>query len=82
MAKNNRLWGAERICGELLKLDIHAGKRTIQKYMKHARLKRARGQNWKVFFRNHAAEVWACDFFLVDELPSSCAPLKLGHTTP
>jgi hypothetical protein len=23
MAKNNRLWGAERIRGELLKLDIH-----------------------------------------------------------
>jgi len=30
MAKNNRLWGAERICGELLKLDIRVCKRTIQ----------------------------------------------------
>jgi hypothetical protein len=30
MAKNNRLWGAERIRGELLKLDIHVCKRTIQ----------------------------------------------------
>jgi len=30
MAKNNRLWGAERICGELLRLDIRVCKRTIQ----------------------------------------------------
>ena len=30
--RKNRLWGAERICGELLKLGIHVCKRTIQKY--------------------------------------------------
>ncbi len=30
MASNNRLWGAERIRGELLKLDIRVCKRTIQ----------------------------------------------------
>ncbi len=34
MAGNNQLWGAERIRGELLKLDIRVSKRTIQKYMK------------------------------------------------
>jgi putative transposase len=32
MARNNRLWGAERIRGELLKLDMRVCKRTIQKY--------------------------------------------------
>ena len=31
MALNNRLWGAERIRGELLKLGIRVSKRTIQK---------------------------------------------------
>ena len=31
MSANNRLWGAERIRGELLKLDIRVSKRTIQK---------------------------------------------------
>jgi len=31
MAKDNRLWGAERIRGELLKLGIRVCKRTIQK---------------------------------------------------
>jgi len=68
MAATNRLWGAERIRGELLKLDIHVSKRTIQKYMKHARPKRARGQNWKTFLRNHAGEIWACDFLQVTDL--------------
>jgi len=37
MAEQNRLWGAERIRGELLKLDIRVSKRTIQKYMRHVR---------------------------------------------
>jgi hypothetical protein len=36
--------------------------------MKHVRPKRARGQNWKTFLRNHAAEVWACDFLRVPDL--------------
>jgi len=31
MAVENRLWGAERIRGELLKLDIRVFKRTVQK---------------------------------------------------
>ena len=37
MVVENRLWGAERIRGELLKLDIRVCKRTIQKYMRQAR---------------------------------------------
>src|SRR3989442_9892180 len=36
MAKNNRLWGAERIRGELLKLGIRVCKRTIQNYPRDA----------------------------------------------
>jgi putative transposase len=36
--------------------------------MKHARPKRACGQNWKAFLRTHAAEVWACDFLQVTDL--------------
>jgi putative transposase len=68
MAKNNRLWGAERIRGELLKLDIRVCKRTIQNYMRHARIMRPRGQNWATFLRNHAKDVWACDFLQVTDL--------------
>ena len=33
MAGENRTWGAERIRGELLKLEIRVSKRTIQKYI-------------------------------------------------
>ena len=68
MAAHNRLWGAERIRGELLKLDIRVSKRTIQKYMRQVRPQRARGQTWKTFLRNHAAEMWACDFLPVTDL--------------
>src|ERR1019366_7521340 len=37
MATENRLWGAERIRGELLKLGIRVAKRTIQRCMRGAR---------------------------------------------
>jgi len=68
MAANNRLWGAERIRGELLKLDIWVSKRTIQMYMKPVRLKRPGGQSWATFLHNHAAEIWACDFLQISDL--------------
>jgi putative transposase len=61
MAKENRLWGAERIRGEVLKLGIHVCKRTIQKYMRPFRTPQPRGQKWATFVRNHAADIWACD---------------------
>jgi hypothetical protein len=61
MATENRLWGAERIRGELLKLGIRVAKRTVQRYMRGARPPSPhRGQSWATFLRNHT--VWACDF--------------------
>ncbi len=68
MARQNRLWGAERIRGELLKLGIHVCKRTIQKYMGHVCAPQPKGQKWMTFLRNHAAQVWACDFLQVTDL--------------
>jgi putative transposase len=68
MATKNRLWGAERIRGELLKLGIHVCKRTIQKYMRRVRAPRPRGQNWATFLHNHTAHIWACDFLQVTDL--------------
>ena len=65
MAGNNRLWGAERIRGELLKVGIKVAKRTIQRYMKQARPHGPRGQTWATFVRNHATDIWACDFLQV-----------------
>jgi putative transposase len=68
MATKNRLWGAERIRGELLKLGMGVSKRTIQKYMRHVRLHQPRGQTWANFLHNHAAHIWACDFLQVTDL--------------
>ena len=61
MARDNRLWGAERIRGELLKLGIRVCKRTIQKYMRQVRTTRPRGQTWSTFLQAHAQQIWACD---------------------
>lgn len=62
LAHENRLWGAERIRGELLKLGVHVAKRTIQKYMRVARSQSPAGQNWSTFLKNHGQAIWACDF--------------------
>ena len=50
MALNNRLWGAERLREELLKLGIHVSKRTIQKYMRTGRI-RPSSQIWGTFLQ-------------------------------
>ena len=65
MAKENHLWGAERIRGELLKLGIEVSKRTIQKYMPKERGSRSSGQTWATFLKNQAGDIWACDFTVV-----------------
>jgi putative transposase len=62
MVVENRLWGAERIRGELLKLGIRVSKRTIQKYKRQVAPSRPGNQTWTTFIRNHASAVWACDF--------------------
>jgi putative transposase len=62
MARENHLWGAERIRGELLKLGIRVSKRTIQRFLKPAVGPRTNGQRWSTFLENHAKDIWACDF--------------------
>ncbi len=72
ISQENQLWGAERIRGELLKLDIRVSKRTIQKYMRQARKpppsKQEPTQTWTIFLHNHVYQVWACDFLPVYDL--------------
>ena len=51
MARENPRWGAKKIHGELLKLEIVVDKRTIRKYIKQVR-KRSGGQNWRTFRNN------------------------------
>ena len=63
MSLANRLWGAPRIHGELLKLGIEVAQSTVAKYM--ARSGRGPSQTWKTFLRNHAAGIGAMDFLIV-----------------
>jgi putative transposase len=68
MAHENRLWGAERIRGELLKLGITVAKHTIQKYIGRVRSDKPAPQTWATFLKNHAKDIWACDFLPVTDL--------------
>ncbi len=56
------MWGAERIRGELLKLGMTVAKRTVQRYLRQGRAPSPHGQTWSTFLRNHAKDIWACDF--------------------
>lgn len=63
MSRDNPLWGARRIHGELLKLGFEVAQSTVAKYM----IKR-RGppsQGWRTFLRNHAPDIAAIDLFVV-----------------
>jgi putative transposase len=68
MAEENRSWGAERIRGELLKLGVRVSKSTIQKYIYEVRKPESPKQTWATFLRNHAEEIWACDFLQTYDL--------------
>jgi putative transposase len=57
MAAANRAWGAERIRGELLKLQIRVATWAIQKYLRDARQPRRFGRSWATFLHNHAHSI-------------------------
>jgi transposase InsO family protein len=63
MSIENRLWGAPRIHGELLKLGFVVAQSTVAKYM--ARRDVSPGQSWGSFLRNHAPHIAAMDLFVV-----------------
>jgi hypothetical protein len=57
MSKDNPLWGAPRIHGELLKLGFELAESTVSKYMvKH---RGPPSQTWRTFLRNHADAIAA-----------------------
>ncbi len=66
MAKENPLWGQERIANELwLKLGLRVSPRTVRKYLPRAPAGCPRGdQRWSTFLKNHAQSIVACDFFV------------------
>jgi len=62
LAAADRRWGAARIRGELLQLDVRVAKWTVRKYLRAARPARRAGQSWATFLQNQADDTWACDF--------------------
>jgi transposase InsO family protein len=71
MALNNRLWGTKRIQEELRKLGFPLAKRTVARYIRQVRLThppRRPPRTWAAFLRNHAHDVWACDFLQTYDL--------------
>lgn len=67
MARENPLWGQERIANELLlKLGLRVSPRTVRKYLPRPVPGRPRGdQRWSTFLRNHVQAIVAYDFFVV-----------------
>jgi hypothetical protein len=51
MSRDNLLWGAPRIHGELLKLGIDIGETNVGKYM--VRSRKPPSQTWRTFLENH-----------------------------
>jgi len=63
MARENSLWGAPRIHGELLKLGLDVSQATFAKYM--ARPRTPPSQSWRTFLTIIANKSLRADFFVV-----------------
>ncbi len=67
MSRDNRLWGTERIRGELLKLGIVVSNRSIRRYRWRGPA-RPLSQSWRTFLSTHDHHLWAADLFTIPTL--------------
>src|SRR5262249_53845125 len=63
MSRENVIWGAPRICSELLKLGIQISEASVAKYM--VRHHKPPSQTWRTFLQNHISQLGSIDFFTV-----------------
>jgi putative transposase len=63
MSRENPIWGAPHIHGELLKLGIEISETSVAKYM--ARQRKPPSQTWRTFLDNHVQNLVSVDFFTV-----------------
>ena len=63
ISRDNVLWGAPRIHGELLKLGIEISQAAVSKYMIHR--SRPPSPTWRAFLRNHLECLASVTFFVV-----------------
>ena len=62
-SRENPLWGAPRLHGELLKLGIDVGETSVGKYL--VRHPKPPSQTWRTFLENHVQTMVSVDFFTV-----------------
>ena len=79
MSRENPLWGASRIHGELLMLGFEVAQSTVSKYL--ARPSKPPSQTWKTFLQNHAEAIAAIDMCVIPTLTFDLlfAFLIVGH---
>ena len=79
ISRENPLWGAPRIHGELLMLGFEVAQSTVSKYM--VRVRNPPSQTWKTFLRNHAGAIAAIDMCVIPTITFErlFAFLVLGH---
>jgi hypothetical protein len=70
MSRDNPLWGAPRIRGELFKLGIDIGETSVAKYM--ARGRKPPSETWRTFLENHFQTMVSIDFFTPLSLSPHC----------
>jgi putative transposase len=80
--RENPLWGAPRIHGELLKLGIDIGETSVGKYM--GRRRTPPSQTWRTFLDNHLTTLVSVDFFTVPTITrveriSDCTRTPRSH---
>src|SRR5262249_17595465 len=63
MSRENPIWGAPRIHGELMKLGIKISEASVAKYM--VRNPKPPSQTWRTFLNNHISQLASLDFFTV-----------------
>ena len=78
MSRDNPLWGAPRIHGELLKLGIDVGETSVGKY--RVRHRKPPSQTSRTFLENHLKTLVSVDFFTVadDPVPDPVCLLGAG----
>jgi transposase InsO family protein len=70
MKNDNLNWGARKIQGELLKLNIHLNEKTIRNILNDYRRKGMikKSLSWKQFLTVHIHSIYARDFFTIDTI--------------
>jgi putative transposase len=78
-SRENPLWGAPRIHGELLKLGIDIGGASVGKCI--TRSQKPPSQDWRTFLENHVKTMVSVDFFTVPTIwfQVLCVFLVLAH---